>query len=102
MNSQRGRGEDLEERQFSMFSALSAATKLRAFENRYRLHCALDLDHSVVIRDATFGIADATFDKRVALRPMNLDVAGGDRRNAAAAAQDACLATNDNRVAVLQ
>src|SRR5262245_2521321 len=63
---------------------------------------ALDLDRRIVIRNAAFGVADAAFDERVALRPMDLDVAGGDRCNAAVAAQGSDLATNDNRVAFLQ
>src|SRR5262245_7857998 len=36
------------------------------------IYCALDLDSRVVIRDAAFGIAHSAFEKRVALRPMDL------------------------------
>src|SRR5262249_7913711 len=53
-------------------------------------------------RYAAFRIAHSTFNKRVAFGPMYLNVAGGDRRDAAIAAQDADLAANDNRVAILQ
>src|SRR5262245_61223419 len=63
---------------------------------------SLNLNHRVVIRDAAFGIAHAAFDERIALGPMRLDVAGGDRRDATMAAEFADLAAHENRVAVLQ
>src|SRR5262245_232713 len=55
---------------------------LGAMPRAFNLTRAINFDRRVVIRDAAFGIADAAFDKRVALRPMNLDVSGAVRSEA--------------------
>src|SRR5262249_22150542 len=61
-----------------------------------------DVDEDIIIGDAAIGIAQAAFDKGIGFGPVRLDVASGDRRNPAEAAEFTGIASEQERVAIRQ